>query len=393
MRRYAAVWSARRIVGAARRPFSTVKAFEEIPGPPSIPEQGGSAQDFVGRLATHGPYGFVDSYYNEFGPLVRLDMAGSREVLLFEMKEAARVFRNEGKYPIGAASLLWPLNVYNKEFSSRPASSLSLVGEQWRKMRFALQKDLSKRSAAESYLPKFYDPIENAMKCLPHAPTFMDVAPYCAMDMFMSAMLGIDPQSVFLFSDEALSAEQRKYVEFAKVSISALDGLGQLMLDPRIRDDTESELFQAFRRDMDSVFTHSEAMIKMVIERGMDGGDAPPYFHRLLSRNEVQLDEAISELTGFLFAGVDTTAHTLQWFVLNLAKHPEVQDRVREEVLSVVGQSGRLEPHHIPQLSYMDKAMRESHRLNPVSFIMTFRQLDKDIDLCGYNVPAGTRIA
>jgi cytochrome P450 len=41
-----------------------------------------------------------------------------------------------------------------------------------------------------------------------------------------------------------------------------------------------------------------------------------------------------------LFAGHDTTANTLTWYLWELAKHPESQERVRAEIIATRAKNG-----------------------------------------------------
>ena len=41
----------------------------------------------------------------------------------------------------------------------------------------------------------------------------------------------------------------------------------------------------------------------------------------------------------FMFEGHDSTASTISWCLYNLAKYPECQEKCREEILRVVGES------------------------------------------------------
>ncbi len=46
--------------------------------------------------------------------------------------------------------------------------------------------------------------------------------------------------------------------------------------------------------------------------------------------------EIYDEVDTFMFEGHDTTASGLSWIIYNLAQHPELQERCREEVEEVM---------------------------------------------------------
>ena len=49
------------------------------------------------------------------------------------------------------------------------------------------------------------------------------------------------------------------------------------------------------------------------------------------------MDEVISQGVLFLPAGYDTTATTITFLLYNLALHPEIQEKLHEEIVNVTG--------------------------------------------------------
>eukprot|EP00439_Symbiodinium_sp_Y106_P042571 s2954_g5.t1 len=98
------------------------------------------------------------------------------------------------------------------------------------------------------------------------------------------------------------------------------------------------------------------------------------------------------EAGGMIIAGLDTTYNVLMWAMINLAQNPEAQQKLREEIYEVLGPSGNFTREKLSAMPYLKAVMRDSHRLTPVVESITFRYIDSDLDLCGYSVPAGTRI-
>ena len=71
------------------------------------------------------------------------------------------------------------------------------------------------------------------------------------------------------------------------------------------------------------------------------------------------------ETLNILLAGRDTTACTLTFAVFALAEHPDVLDRLRKEVLDVVGPSKRPTYDDIREMKYMRAFINEVLRLCP----------------------------
>ena len=75
------------------------------------------------------------------------------------------------------------------------------------------------------------------------------------------------------------------------------------------------------------------------------------------------LKEATVMVMDLLLAGIDTTTHTTSFLLYNLAKNPDKQEKMRREVLSVVGPKGSpLTPGALNELHYLKACIKESLR-------------------------------
>jgi cytochrome P450 len=102
--------------------------------------------------------------------------------------------------------------------------------------------------------------------------------------------------------------------------------------------------------------------------------------------DELLLDES---LTLFL-AGHETTANALCWTWYLLARHPEVESRLREEVDRVL--AGRVPAvADMPQLLYTGQVFREALRLYPPAWIIA-REAVSAYRLGPFDVPPGATI-
>ena len=78
-----------------------------------------------------------------------------------------------------------------------------------------------------------------------------------------------------------------------------------------------------------------------------------------LTRNEV-----LNEVLGLLIAGYETTATALSWFIHLVSKHPEVQQKIKEELLKS-GDQHELNIDRLDSLVYLDCVVKEVLRFNP----------------------------
>lgn len=97
-------------------------------------------------------------------------------------------------------------------------------------------------------------------------------------------------------------------------------------------------------------------------------------------------DEAIT----LFLAGHETTAIALSWTFHLLAGHPEVEDRLVDELRRVLG--GRPpSAADLPDLRYTDMVMRESMRLHPPAWRVG-REAVSGCRIGEYDVPAGAQV-
>ncbi|KAM6398271.1 cytochrome P450 27C1 isoform 3-T3 [Pluvialis apricaria] len=112
----------------------------------------------------------------------------------------------------------------------------------------------------------------------------------------------------------------------------------------------------------------------------------------LLVSKELTLEEIYANMTEMLLAGVDTTSFTLSWATYLLAKHPEVQQRVYEEIVNKLGKDQVPGAHDVPKLPLIRAVLKETLRLYPV-LPGNGRVTQKDLIVGGYLIPKGTQLA
>ncbi len=101
-------------------------------------------------------------------------------------------------------------------------------------------------------------------------------------------------------------------------------------------------------------------------------------------------ENIIHEMNSVIFAGHETTAMTLTWLFHTLAQNPLIEQKVRAEVMTVLGNR----PTTLADLDampYINNVIQETMRLYP-SVYVTLREADGDQTLGDYDIPAGTEL-
>jgi cytochrome P450 len=98
------------------------------------------------------------------------------------------------------------------------------------------------------------------------------------------------------------------------------------------------------------------------------------------------MDQAIT----FFVAGTDTVATTLAWVLYDLARHPDVEERLHTEVdEELAGETPRYD--HVHRLALTGRVVTESLRLRSPAWLFT-RTTTTDTELGGHAIPAGTTV-
>jgi unspecific monooxygenase len=99
-----------------------------------------------------------------------------------------------------------------------------------------------------------------------------------------------------------------------------------------------------------------------------------------------------SEAKLMLFAGTDTTAHTLSFSVGALGLNPHAFQKARQEVDEVFQVHQEINSKSLKQLTYIQAVIKETMRLYPVSNGSTGCLAIRDTVIEGIHIPKGTQI-
>jgi len=96
------------------------------------------------------------------------------------------------------------------------------------------------------------------------------------------------------------------------------------------------------------------------------------------------------EIVTLFLAGHETTANALSWTWYLLAQHPEVEQKLHEELHGIL--HGRVPTlADLKQLPYTELVLEESMRLYPPVWNMS-RQALTDVEVGGYIIPKGSEV-
>ncbi|XP_037523303.1 cytochrome P450 3A4 [Rhipicephalus sanguineus] len=103
-------------------------------------------------------------------------------------------------------------------------------------------------------------------------------------------------------------------------------------------------------------------------------------------------EEILSNGLVFFIAGFETTGTAMSFMAYLLAKHPDIQDRLREEILAVLERDGAFTYDNVFGIKYLDQVISESLRYYSPVVGFTTRRCSRDYTHNGTTIPAGTSV-
>jgi len=227
------------------------------------------------------------------------------------------------------------------------------------------------------------------------------------LDMFFSVMLGFNPHTTESAMNHNSSRDNKVEIKFKEMAMTSLRLILHYTRNPHLLAERKKDpQWAEFTTAMDCVYEFGKKLLQTTLERMKekekkkqkdktddDDDHVPSYFEKLIQRNEMSETELVDNFSTFLFAGVDTTHHLLLWILLNLARFPEKQEILYQELTTYLpNQDDELTSEILRNCKYLNYVIRESHRFTTTSPATTSRRLSKPIEILGYHIPAGTTI-
>ncbi|XP_075057357.1 cytochrome P450 2C5-like [Mixophyes fleayi] len=102
-------------------------------------------------------------------------------------------------------------------------------------------------------------------------------------------------------------------------------------------------------------------------------------------------DNLIVLLSDLFAAGMETTTTTLRWGLLLMIKHPDIQNKVQNEIEKVIG-SAQPQIEHRKQMPYTEAVINEIQRFGDIIPGNAPHATSQDVTFRGYFIPKGTTV-
>lgn len=369
---------------------------------PSVPIFG-SAIPFVSglKLEENDLLGFWRDMHRRFGPFYSVGLPGLGKgvngtcYFVRDPIEMMKVLKQEGSFPSGIIQAQWPIISWltKKNYSTVGFYSR---GQEWKRIRSFLQKDILSPMSAKEYLPGI---LRGAALASPKAVDFEDdierFLNFAATDMFANVLFG---------NNEGMSEED--YRTFCEVGVEVLSEVVQMTRSAYENAAYFSGAFQTvrvrkFHDNMDIVNGIAQKQLRSVLKRIEEGNvtedEKQSYFYKAILRqpgSEVTQEEVIQMCMILMLASVDTTASMMSWNILQLGLNQHVQDELYQQIYQAVQREGGLTPaiFENSQIPLLQAFIRETHRCTPSTPLDLFKEVSLPTTVYGVTLPAGSII-
>ncbi|KAL9645195.1 hypothetical protein ABK040_002396 [Willaertia magna] len=377
-----------------------VKSWSEVPGPKGWPILG-NAMDFQKNASNLSE--FLMSLCNEYGELVKLNVFKFKMLVVANPYLLADLLKKEERRPNLESFRYYKLK---KKQILTPVEMK--FDEDWNSMRQLYNIAMKPEYQETITIPQlselngvFIRRLINNLQSVSGSEMYKfvnssDTNSRYAFDVVMKVFLGVK------MTDELASTLPFDIREFVDYSVKATDAAVRLDSKFPMYKYFKTKEYESFEKLMDK----STEYARYCIQRFKENSSQNPRLLELMEERAKDLDrpdERIENvLIQFLQAGVDVTVKMLNNCYHRLAHHPEIQEKIYEELVAVFGEPSleeltsdnglTLTMEQYKQLKYTRNFIEEVLRLNYHTFLASGRQLSQDTEIGGYMVPKDTLI-
>ncbi|KAK7793314.1 hypothetical protein R5R35_011522 [Gryllus longicercus] len=379
--------------------WERAKPYHAIPGPKPFPLLGNLPR-LLPKIGQYGKYEIMDmqkQLRKDFGDIVRVSkIPGRKDMLfLFDPKTAEKMLRNEGVWPIreGIKTLHYYRTVLRKDKYEGVYGTITSQGKEWQDFRSKVNQPLMQpRSArryfapidevAQDFIGRMRDLRDENME-LPAG--FINELYKWSLESI--ALVALDTRLGCLAPNLAPDSEPQRMIDAVQVMF---EGFYKLDLQPSLWRLVSTPMWRRLVHAFDYFYDVAEKYVDEAVAKQKTNPDKEPSILERLMKEDPRVAKVMA--SDMLFGGVDTTSHLAASLLFHLAKYPNVQRKVGEEVRRVLpAKRSPVTEDAMEQMTYLKACLKESLRVFPIA-MGNIRETQKDIVLSDYQVPKGVDV-
>ena len=340
----------------------------------------------------------------QFGPIFRTKFMGLRAVDFVKISnpvDVSTVLRSEGRIPIRPDS---PVMEYYRKKTNKPAGIIFDNGLSWYKHRKCINERMLQPRSVADYEPAFNKIVTEfvaRLERLRGSHGLENEIPSLEEELFKWSFESV---SLMLFDERFGALEDQIHPE-VKEFISAVNNFLQstahIDVQPLwLHKIFQTKMYKQFAESYDKFYEFTDKAIKRKLMKFANQGELsqPPQgqiqnieiLKYLVLASDLTHEDLLATYVDVYFAGVDTTATSVLWCLYELAKNPDKQLNLYQEISSVLKPGELVTNATLSKLPYLKACIKEVLRLYSIFFLA--RVTEQDLLLSGYKIPSGTHI-
>uniref|UniRef100_W8B5W3 Cytochrome P450 CYP12A2 n=1 Tax=Ceratitis capitata TaxID=7213 RepID=W8B5W3_CERCA len=399
-RRYATAVREQQCKEIVNENLENARPFKELPGPSKYEIIRGSM--LGGEYHNKTYVETLNLLSQKYGLLFRFPALFGKPEMVMALNPAdyTTIFRNEGAWPVRRMlePFIYYRQVYRKEIFQGIGGVIATNGEDWAKLRTAVNPVLMQPKNAILYLNTVLEINDEFLERIRHIrdPHTLEMPDDFHDDLNRLTLEGV--VGIALNTRLGMIHKNRDSPE-CKLLLKSIrnffDYSEALEIKPSIWKIIKTPTFHKLMKSLDTLTEICNKYIDEAlkqIEQDKDGklttevGKEKSVLEKLL---RIDPKIAVVMALDMMMAGVDTTSSTLAGILLCIAKNPDKQQKLFDELQRILPhKDSKLTIENMQNLPYLRACIKEGMRYYPV-ITGTMRRLPNDVVLSGYRIPAG----
>uniref|UniRef100_A0A667Y9F1 Cholesterol side-chain cleavage enzyme, mitochondrial n=1 Tax=Myripristis murdjan TaxID=586833 RepID=A0A667Y9F1_9TELE len=339
--------------------------------------------------------------FNTFGPIYREKIGYYESVNIINPEDAAVLFKAEGYYPKRLKVEAW---IAYRDYRNLKYGVLLKNGEDWRSNRVVLNKEVISPKVLGNFVPLLdevgQDFVVRVNKKIERSGQnkwttdlsheLFKYALECKIALHHAHMLYGERLGLML---DYIDPEAQHFIDCITLMFKTTSPM--LYIPPGLLRVTGAKVWRDHVQAWDGIFSHADRCIQNIYrqlhqERGTPK-KYPGVLASLLMLDKLAIEDIKASVTELMAGGVDTTSITLLWTLYELARHPNLQEELRAEVIAARAESQGDMMEMLKRVPLVKGALKETLRLHPVAVSLQ-RYITEDIIIQNYHIPSGTLV-
>ncbi|XP_037815904.1 cytochrome P450 CYP12A2-like [Lucilia sericata] len=388
----------------ANKEWQNAKPFHEMPTMSIF----SMIKNFLpgGKYANLDTNKMMEALHKDLGNVAYLPGFLGRKgiVITHNLDDFEVVLRNEGIWPDrpGSETLHYHRHVHRADFFQGVEGLISTQGETWGTFRSAVNPVMMQPKNVHLYLHKmsevnkeFIERIRQIRdpKTLEVSDTFEEEINRWTLESV--SVVALDKQLGLITKNRDNPAAKELFQALNDFFMYSLE----LEFKPSLWRYYKTKTFKNLMKTLDKIVDITSSYVNEAIERIEEdrkkGVPEKPENEKSVLEKLIKIDKRIASVMAMdmLMAGVDTTTTTFTGLMLCLAKNPEKQEKLRQEILKILPQKdSEFDENALKNIPYLRACIKESQRIYPLA-LGNARAPANDVVISGYRVPKGTQIS